>query len=140
MKGVRVCGLATLGDQLELFRPDLVVSCVPTNVKHDLPSVFATCDDIYNQQLISYKNAVRRVIELENAGRVLIHCQHGLSRSAALACALLYKRDPASVNRFLEDNPEVQPNPLLLLIADEELGADYDLMRRCQNRWKGKSL
>lgn len=136
--GVRCCGLQTLQHQLDVFQPDRVVSCV-VGVPHTLPMTTAICEDIFNMQLIDYKNAVRKVLDIEE-DRVLIHCRHGLSRSAALACALLYKRDPASVNRFLEDNPEVQPNPLLLLIADDELGADYDLMRRCRGRMKGNSL
>jgi protein-tyrosine phosphatase len=138
--GIQVCGLVALENKLRDFKPDLVVSCVPPGVElGDVPMLKAGCKDIYLNQLSAYKDAVRSVLLIEEP-RVLIHCQHGLSRSAALACALLWKRDPASVNRFLEDNPEVQPNPLLLLIADEELGADFDLMRRCRHRWKGKTL
>lgn len=140
MTGVRCCGLNALAHHLESFKPDLVISCVPPNVDlGDVPMLKAGCEDIYNQTLIPYYNAVRAVLEAEGK-RILVHCQHGLSRSAALACAKIYQSDPDGVEKFLEANPEVQPNPLLLLIADEELGADYDLLRRCRGRMKGNSL
>jgi predicted protein tyrosine phosphatase len=140
MTSVRCCGLNTLPHQLEQFKPDLVISCVPPNVDlGDTPMLKTGMEDIYNQTLIPYKNAVRRVLEAEGT-RILVHCQHGLSRSAALACAKIYQSDPDGVDKFLEANPEVQPNPLLVLIADEELGADFDLLRRCRKRLKGASL
>lgn len=148
---IRCCSNADLGREIAEFEPELVISCVPPpNPNTGDPVLLdgderyiwvpAGCDDIYNQQLISYKNAVRRALSSFAGGKTLVHCKLGLSRSAALAVALVYKHDPEDVGPWLDANPDVQPNPLLLMIADEELGADFDLLRRCRGRWKGAQL
>ena len=72
--------------------------------------------------------------------RILIHCQHGRSRSAALAIALLGRDSPNDVREVLRHHPEAEPNPLLLLLADEILGAKGELLQACAERYKGRTL
>ncbi len=141
-KLIRCCGLSTLDREVVDFEPELVVSCVPPTSTTQTSARWlpAGCDDIYNAQLTSYQNALRNLLGAFVGEKTLIHCQHGLSRSAALALMLVYKHNPDDVRPWLEANPAVQPNPLLLLFADELLGADFDLMRRCRGRWKGYNL
>lgn len=95
--------------------------------------------DILNRQLASYKNLIRNTLQLSE-GPVLINCEHGRSRSMALALILVYRENPDDVAEFLEQHPEAEPNPLLLLFGDEILGAGGDLLKRCSGRYKGRAL
>lgn len=97
-------------------------------------------DDVYLGQIRGYKDAIRKVLAIDDEKRIVIHCEHGMSRSPALAIALLYKHNPDDVDAFLAQNETVEPNPLILLYADEILGANGDLMRRCRDRYKGRRL
>ena len=98
-------------------------------------------DDIYNVQLKSYKDAIRLVLAADSE-RVLIHCRHGKSRSAALVIAKLYQQDSSgeSVVEFLDGHSEAEPNPLILLFADEILKAGGHLLSLCRGRYKGSAL
>lgn len=144
---VQTCGVQALQETILEFNPHLVISCASWESRLDLSEgwsarvVFARVDDIYNQQLIAYKNAIRAALDsAKGEDHVLVHCQHGLSRSAAIACAVLWQHEPSAVDRWLEQHPDAQPNPLLLLLADEILDADFDLLRRCRQRYKGRML
>lgn len=120
---------------------DVVVSAM-TNapVINGAEHLHLPIDDVYLGQIAGYKDAIRKVLALDGEKRVVIHCEHGMSRSPALALALLYRRNPDDVDAFLAQNADVEPNPLLLLFADEILGAKGDLLRRCAERYKGRRL
>lgn len=136
---VTICGVARLQETIAAWKPDTVVSTVPAPV-HDLAHVEVLIDDLYNKELAGYKRALRTVLACRGK-RILVHCEHGKSRSAALAIALIYREDGAvGVAAFLAAHQEVEPNPLLLFFADELLEAHGDLLRSCRGRYKGASL
>ena len=141
MMNVTICSIHDLPKYIDSQAPDLVVSAVngpmelPTSATHlKLP-----IEDVYNVMLRTYKEAIRDLLHAEGK-EIVIHCYHGISRSAALACIKLYQEDPELVDLFLKENPKAEPNPLLLLFGDEELEADGDLLRRARWRYKGARL
>lgn len=61
------------------------------------------------------------------AGALLVHCFHGVGRSAAIALAILAERagpggEPAALKRLLAIRPEATPNLVVVKRADEILG------------------
>lgn len=119
------------------WKPDTVISAIPNILPPDeLQHLSVPIDDIYNVLLISYKQAIRKVLACRG-DRLLIHCEHGQSRSAALAIIKLYSEDPNQIEEWFHEHPEAQPNPLLLLLGDEILQADGDLLKRCRGHYKG---
>lgn len=61
------------------------------------------------------------------AGALLVHCFHGVGRSAAVALAILAERtgpggEQAALDRLLTIRPESTPNLVVVKLADEILG------------------
>jgi len=79
---------------------------------------------------------VRRIIEFARAwdgrGRVLVHCMAGVSRSSAAGLILLATRHPGherAIARLMrERGPWLNPNPLLVRLADNHLGREGSLI------------
>lgn len=138
---VTICNLRSVAKMVNEWTPDVVVSAVPIGIDGAPPfkHVDVPIDDIYNRELLLYKNAIRAVLAVKGE-RILVHCEHGQSRSAALAIAKIYQDNPDNVEVFLTEHPEAEPNPLLLLLADEILSANGDLFARCRFRYKGRQL
>lgn len=137
---VKISGIRDLPRTADNWKPDCIVSAVPVpEGMFDGNHLRVPIEDIYNAQLQSYKDAIRAVLA-QDSERMLVHCQHGMSRSAALAIAKLYQHDKHAIAPFLEEHPEAEPNPLLLLLADEILGTGGGLLRRCSERYKGRRL
>jgi predicted protein tyrosine phosphatase len=85
------------------------------------------------------KDDVRRIIELAeslrtSAGKVLIHCEAGVSRSSA-AALIMYaywfgaEREREALERVLAQRPIARPNRRMVAFADELLGCGGRLMR-----------
>ena len=139
---VHTSSLAELETMIGKLNPDCVVSLVPepsripgrTHVRAPIP-------DIYNRQLAAYKDAIRMVIATRG-DVVLVHCEMGQSRSAALAIIKAFADDPtgAAAKRFLIEYPDAQPNPLLLMLGDEILKLDGLIVRFCRGLYKGAQL
>ena len=134
MMEIRTCGIDTIESVIEEFKPDSIVSLLQ-NPKHHhgiaLPLI-----EIPVRFIAQFSDAIKAVLSIE-ADRLLIHCRYGEGRSAAIAIAKLYQQGPDMVDRYLRENQNVKPNPLLLLLADDILDADFDLLRRCRGRWPG---
>lgn len=141
MADVTICSLKALSHTVRAYEPTTVVSAIPVTFDGEqaFQHVSVPIEDIYNVQLRAYKDAIRKVLACESE-RIVVHCEHGQSRSAALAIAKVYQQNPDDVATFLDQHPEAEPNPLLLLLADELLGADGDLLKRCRERYKGRRL
>lgn len=148
MTEVNISSLKALNDTIREWKPDCVVSAVGipahgnTNkllLANEVDRLLFPVEDIFNAQLSAYKDLLRIVLMLKN-DRILIHCLHGKSRSGALAVAKLYQTHPTKVEGFLKDHPEAEPNPLILLLADEILDTDGAIVRLCKGRYKGCNL
>ncbi len=70
----------------------------------------------------------RRIRERKPEGRVVVHCLHGVSRSAAMALTLIADdlgpgREEEAVQRLLAQDVEgrMHPNPLIVSMADAAL-------------------
>jgi predicted protein tyrosine phosphatase len=85
---------------------------------------------------------VRKIIELaerlrSSAGRVLIHCEAGISRSSAAAlimyaCWLGAGREREALERVLAQRAIAHPNPLMIALADRLLGRNGRLSELVQ--------
>lgn len=134
---VEISSAIDLNSRCNEFQPEIVVQCYQTPSPVQIHPAFM--DDILNWDIGVYKNAIRVVLGLTQK-RILFQCQHGMSRSAALAIVKLYSEDPGAVPDFLQSHPEAQPNPLILMLADEILDTDGALVRLCKGRYKGAAL
>jgi predicted protein tyrosine phosphatase len=82
------------------------------------------------------KGHIRRLFafgrELEENPIVVVHCAMGRSRSAAAVIALLAQKNPNMendiVNLVYDAAPHIQPNQLIIRLADEELGCEGSLI------------
>ena len=82
------------------------------------------------------KDHVRQIAEFarswDGRGRVLIHCMAGVSRSSATALILLATRNPGherEIARLMrERGPWMNPNPLMIRLADDTLHRDGALV------------
>jgi predicted protein tyrosine phosphatase len=82
---------------------------------------------------------VRCLIELaqrlnESPGKILIHCEAGVSRSTAAAlimysCLLGPDSEPEAMRRLLRQRPMARPNRRMVAIADQMLGRAGRLIR-----------
>lgn len=141
MPKVNICSLPYLSEVITQWKPTDVVSSVPIEAPGNVEWHPSYIDDIYDAQLLSYKQAIRSVLGIEGA-RILIHCKQGMSRSSALAIVKLFQFDRSgqTVLGFLEDHPEAEPNPLILLFGDEILVTHGAIVKACSSRYKGRNL
>ena len=113
---VHASSLAKLEESKQRYQPDCIVSAVPVDKGNieGCSHVLIPIADIYNAQLGAYKNAIRQLLRAEGSN-FLIHCEHGQSRSAALAIIKAFQCDPTGTmaKRFLIEHTDAQPNPLL---------------------------
>ncbi|HEX7152614.1 MAG TPA: hypothetical protein VF618_14085 [Thermoanaerobaculia bacterium] len=87
---------------------------------------------------------VRRIIDAARelppgAGRVIIHCAAGISRSAAAAVIFHAIRlgpghEEDAVDRVMEQRPIAMPNPRIIAIADQLLELDGALVTAVKAR------
>ncbi len=86
---------------------------------------------------------VRRIIELaqslrSSTGKVLIHCEAGVSRSSA-AALIMYAywfgagREREALERVLQQRSIARPNRLMVSLADQLLGRGGRLMEVVEN-------
>ncbi|HEX7857737.1 MAG TPA: hypothetical protein VF503_29010 [Sphingobium sp.] len=66
-------------------------------------------------------------------GALLVHCYHGVGRSAAIALAILADRygagaEPDALEDLLAVRPEVTPNLVVVTLADQILGRSGKLI------------
>lgn len=137
--GFAFCSIDALSHAIEVFDPTVVISVWspgwPIRDIDGRPHLHLAMDDIEERSMSTlgkvvpdhrHISAFLEMLEY-NADRLLIHCKAGLSRSPALVIVAAVKagHDPITicveVRRLIS---WVQPNRLLLQIADEILGTD----------------
>jgi predicted protein tyrosine phosphatase len=105
------------------------------NIAHKLRLVFA---DTVSAECGPSEDDVRRIIELAESlcssrGRVLIHCEAGVSRSSA-AALIMYAhwlgpgREREAIAKVLAQRPMAKPNRRMVELADTMLGRGGHLL------------
>ena len=97
---------------------------VTDEVRYSEPYVRPTADHV--AQIINFARA------WDGRGRVLVHCMAGVSRSSAAGLILLAARHPGrerEIARLMrERGPWMNPNPLMIRLADDTLHRDGALV------------
>jgi predicted protein tyrosine phosphatase len=104
----------------------------PTGLRHARRRLRLVFGDVLTADAGATARDVERLIELGRRlrlrkGRVLVHCQAGVSRSAAAAAILLAallgpEHESEARQLILRVRPQARPNLRMLQLADEALG------------------
>ena len=150
---IEVVSRAEAGDILCSPRGCADVTCLVSigEPHNELPSGFENVDrqlrllfaDHVDGEYGPTEEDVRRIIELAESlrscvGKVLIHCEAGVSRSAA-AALIMYAywfgagREREALERVLEQRSIARPNRLMVSLADQLLGRGGRLMEVVEN-------
>ena len=97
------------------------------------------CRDVIHEDVSSAptEEQVRTVLEfskdLDDDASLVIHCLAGISRSTAIALAILVQKHGVHkikecVDSLLDIRPQAYPNPIIIKYADKLLGADGALI------------
>ena len=148
---IRVCGVSELGDQI-LMAPASVVSIWDPQAEdaggylelfsRHLPGVpvfVRKFDDITtpekNRRLVT-KVDVQEILNFAKSAPlpILVHCRAGISRSTAIAYAILCQMfgpgmEDECMKRLAEIRPQAFPNELIVTIADKVLKRRGEMLR-----------
>lgn len=123
-----------------------------TQVSHRLRLEFDDINTPVNdpEYVLPTAEDIRKVIDFvplisHSGGNLLIHCQAGISRSAAVALtvfALLLGADKEeeALAYVLKVRPQARPNQWMVALADEALGREGKLISAVQNYREGLGL
>ena len=95
-------------------------------------------DDYVVPQMIHIKKALDFAHEIED-GSLLVHCRAGISRSSAIALAVIAKRlgsgkEEEAVNTLEHINPNCRPNKSIVEMTDELLERDGKLYKEVDEK------
>lgn len=148
---IRVCGVQELGEQI-LMSPASVVSIwdigsddtgsyLDLFTRHlpGVPVEVAKFDDISSpekgRRLVT-KRDVQKILNFAKSAQfpLLVHCRAGISRSAAVAYAILCQslgpgKEDDCMQRLAEIRPQSVPNHYIVELADEALGRGGEMVR-----------
>ena len=94
-------------------------------------------DDYVEPQKLHIEKALSFADKVGN-GTLLIHCHAGISRSSAIALAIITKdlgagRELEAVEILKKINPNARPNKSLILMTDDILGREMMLYKTVFN-------
>ena len=95
-------------------------------------------DDYVIPQMSHIKRALEFADKIED-GSLLVHCHAGISRSSAIALAVIAKRlgsgkEEEAVNTLEHINPNCRPNKSIVEMADELLERDGKLYKEVDEK------
>ena len=143
---IYVCGILDLAELAATLGPGALVSIVAPEEQPPTPPEVAaaahlrlSCHDIVEpapMEILPDRRIVKRLIAFARDWRpeapMLVHCQAGISRSAAAALVSYAAHFPDTVERaaahLRHSGPHVSPNPLIVALGDELLGLDLSLI------------
>ena len=118
----------------------------PFRVQTDEPKQLILRFDDINQPMDDYvipqMSHIKRALEFADKiedGSLLIHCRAGISRSSAIALAVIAKRlgsgkEEEAVNTLEHINPNCRPNKSIVELTDELLERNGKLYRQVDDK------
>ena len=118
----------------------------PFRVQTDEPKQLILRFDDINQQMDDYVipqiSHIKRALDFADKiedGSLLIHCRAGISRSSAIALAVIAKRlgsgkEEEAVNTLEHINPNCRPNKSIVEMTDELLERDGKLYKEVDEK------
>lgn len=143
---IHVCSLAALPESAAALRPARLISIItPEEQPPTPPGLHAdahlrvSCHDIVSaspDEILPDRRHVKQIIafarQWDPAGKMLVHCQAGISRSTAAALIAYATHFPDSIARaaahMRRTGPHVYPNRLITALGDELLDLDGRLI------------
>lgn len=137
---IYVCSILELSEHAAALRPNRLISIVGPEEQPSTPPGIApdehlrvSCHDIVEPcplEVLPDRRHVEQIIafarQWDPAGRILIHCQAGISRSTATALITYAAHFPDWIEdaavRLRRTAPHAHPNPLIVELGDELLG------------------
>ena len=148
---VHVCSLYAVRE-LDVSTYDGIITIEDTTIREpfrvqtDEPKQLILRFDDINQPMDDYivpqMSHIKRALEFADKfedGSLLIHCHAGISRSSAIALAVIAKRlgsgkEEAAVNTLEHINPNCRPNKSIVEMADELLERDGKLYKEVDEK------
>ena len=147
---IQICSLETV-QKIELSSYSGVITIEnstienPFRVENGTPEqlilkfddISSTMDDYIKPQKFHIKKALSFANKVDD-GTLLIHCHAGISRSSAIALAIITEsfgagRESDAVEFLAKINPNARPNKSLILMTDEMLGREMALFKTVSN-------
>lgn len=147
---IHVCGILDVAELAAALNPGALISIVAPEEQPPTPPQVAaaahlrlSCHDIVEpapMEILPDRRLVKRLIAFARDWRpdapLLVHCQAGVSRSAAAALVVYAAHFPDTVERaaahLRDSGPHVSPNPLIVALGDELLGLEGRLIAAAQ--------
>jgi predicted protein tyrosine phosphatase len=152
-----ICGVDQLDDYCTADISHIVSILDPGCAEPDIFRLFAQHErldlrfhdiiDEHTGMVAPNRNDVERLLEFgrsmlgsRSSGRLLVHCQAGLSRSTAAAVLLLAQAQPdrppeTAVIDMLELKPRAWPNLKMIELGDDSLGCEGRLVRAVRRHY-----
>lgn len=107
----------------------------PLHLRLRFDDIEADCDGAPQEAHVVQAFAFARTVQ----GNLLVHCHAGISRSGAMAYALMAEalgpgREEQALDELLAQRPVIVPNGRLVKLADQVLGRDGALVAVYQHR------
>ena len=130
-------GIITIEDTT-IREPFRVQTDEPKQLILQFEDINKPMDDYIIPQMCHIKRALEFADKIED-GSLLIHCHAGISRSSAIALAVIAKRlgpgkEEEAVNTLEHINPNCRPNKFIVEMTDELLERDGKLYKEVDEK------
>ena len=130
-------GIITIEDTT-IREPFRVITDEPKQLILQFDDINEPIDDYVVPQISHIRRALKFADKIED-GSLLIHCKAGISRSSAIALAVIAKRlgsgkETEAVNTLEHINPNCRPNKSIVELTDELLERNGKLYREVDDK------